>query len=266
MTQIRQATKSAKIFHERQHSQTVPPARSQPQRRRRGPANASRKRSEPRHRPIQCWPSSRLHAPPCLARPRARSGAASTPTCWRHRGEALDAEGLKAALALHTRSTRYLSSVAAGMARHDLQGRAVEAMAPSMLHALLEVHKRRQGRSQEDLKPKLRQRIVQAFEASGLSREDYAALLPSRDPAIRDLFDQALDEAAARAAGRSAAPRLQRQRHGAGRICRQLRLAGCRCQAHARARQAARESLSRSALGRKRKARIAGFLPEDQPR
>ena len=116
-------------------------------------------------------------------------------------GEALDAEGLKAALALHTRSTRYLSSVAAGMARHDLQGQVVEAMAPEhVLHALLEVHRRRQSRSQEDLKPKLRQRIVQAFEASGLSREDYAALLPSRDPAIRELFDQALDEAAARAA------------------------------------------------------------------
>ena len=116
-------------------------------------------------------------------------------------GEALDAEGLKAALAQHTRSTRYLSSVAAGMARHDLQGQAVEAMAPEhVLHALLEVHKRRQGRSQEDLRPKLRQRIIQAFEASGLSREDYAALLPSRDPAIRELFDQALDEAATRAA------------------------------------------------------------------
>lgn len=115
--------------------------------------------------------------------------------------EGLDAEGLKAALALHTRSTRYLSSVAAGQARHDLAGQAVEAMAPEhVLHALLEVHRRRQARSQEDLKPKLRQRIAQAFEASGLSREDYAALLPSRDPAVQALFDQALDEAVARAA------------------------------------------------------------------
>ena len=115
--------------------------------------------------------------------------------------EGLDAEGLKAALALHTRSTRYLSSVAAGQARHDLAGQAVEDMAPEhVLHALLEVHRRRQARSQEDLKPKLRQRIVQAFEASGLSREDYALLLPSRDPAVQALFDQALDEAAARAA------------------------------------------------------------------
>jgi len=117
------------------------------------------------------------------------------------RPEGLDAEGLKAALALHTRSTRYLSSVAAGQARHDLAGQAVEDMAPEhVLHALLEVHRRRQARSQEDLKPKLRQRIAQAFETSGLSREDYALLLPSRDPAVQALFDQALDEAAARAA------------------------------------------------------------------
>lgn len=115
--------------------------------------------------------------------------------------EGLDAEGLKAALALHTRSTRYLSSVAAGQARHDLAGQAVEDMAPEhVLHALLEVHRRRQARSQEDLKPKLRQRIAQAFEASGLSREDYALLLPSRDPAVQAQFDQALDEAAARTA------------------------------------------------------------------
>lgn len=115
--------------------------------------------------------------------------------------EGLDAEGLKAALALHTRSTRYLSSVAAGQARHDLTGQAVEDMAPEhVLHALLEVHRRRQARSQEDLRPKLRQRIAQAFEASGLSREDYALLLPSRDPAVQAQFDQALDEAAARAA------------------------------------------------------------------
>jgi sRNA-binding protein len=115
--------------------------------------------------------------------------------------EGLDAEGLKAALALHTRSTRYLSSVAAGQARHDLAGQAVEDMAPEhVLHALLEVHRRRQARSQEDLRPKLRQRIAQAFEASGLSREDYALLLPSRDPAVQAQFDQALDEAAARTA------------------------------------------------------------------
>ena len=184
-------------------AQTPRPARNpgQPQRRRRGPASAQpqAKRAPAPSHPVLAQLAT---AYPALfgetPRPLKRGIYADLLAA---QGEALDAEGLKAALALHTRSTRYLSSVAAGMARHDLQGQVVEAMAPEhVLHALLEVHRRRQARSQEDLKPKLRQRIVQAFEASGLSREDYAALLPSRDPAIRDLFDQALDEAAVRAA------------------------------------------------------------------
>jgi ProP effector len=67
-------------------------------------------------------------------------------------------------------------------------------------HALLEVFRRRQGRTQEDLRPKLRERIVQAFEASGLSRADYAALVHGRDEAANALLDEALVEAASRAA------------------------------------------------------------------
>jgi ProP effector len=115
--------------------------------------------------------------------------------------EALEREGLKAAMALHTRSTRYLSSVASGQKRHDLQGQAVEAVAPEhVLHALLEVHRRRQARADEDLTPKLRARLVQAFEASGLSREDYAALFHSRDATLQAVFDEALSQAAAQAA------------------------------------------------------------------
>lgn len=115
--------------------------------------------------------------------------------------EVFEREALKAALAFHTRSTRYLSAVAAGQQRHDLQGQAVEAMAPEHVHhALLEVFRRRQGRSHEDLGPKLRERIVQAFEASGLSRADYAALVHSRDEAANAVLDEALAEAAARAA------------------------------------------------------------------
>ena len=38
--------------------------------------------------------------------------------------DAFERETLKDALAFHTRSTRYLSSVAAGHQRHDLQGQA----------------------------------------------------------------------------------------------------------------------------------------------
>jgi ProP effector len=115
--------------------------------------------------------------------------------------EAFEREALKTALALHTRSTRYLTAVAAGQQRHDLQGQPVETMAPEHVHhALLEVFRRRQGRAGEDLGPKLRNRIVQAFEASGLSREAYAERVRGRDEAANAMLDEALAEAAARAA------------------------------------------------------------------
>jgi ProP effector len=115
--------------------------------------------------------------------------------------EVLEREALKAGLAIHTRSTRYLQSVAAGLKRHDLQGQAVEDMAPEHVHhALLEVFRRRQGRAGEDLRPKLRSRIVQAFEASGLSSEAYAELVRGRDEAANAVLDEALAEAAARGA------------------------------------------------------------------
>ncbi len=111
-------------------------------------------------------------------------------------------DALKAALAQHTRSTRYLTAVAQGLQRHDLQGVAVEAMAPEHVHhALLEVFRRRQARStQQDLRPTLRRRMLQAFEQSGLTPEAYAALVRSRDEASNQLLDEALAEARAGAA------------------------------------------------------------------
>ncbi len=115
--------------------------------------------------------------------------------------EVLEREALKEALGQHTRSTRYLTAVAAGQPRHDLQGQPVEAMAPEHVYqALLEVFRRRQGRTPEDLRPKLRERIVQAFEASGLALSEYAGLVRSRDEAANALLDEALAEAAARSA------------------------------------------------------------------
>lgn len=115
--------------------------------------------------------------------------------------EAFEREALKLALGIHTRSTRYLQCVAAGQQRHDLQGQPVEAMAPEHVHqALLEVHRRRQGRSSEDLLPKLRARIVANIEASGLSREEYAERVRTRDEAANALLDEALAELAAKIA------------------------------------------------------------------
>lgn len=115
--------------------------------------------------------------------------------------DAFDKEALKEALSFHTRSSRYLTAVAAGQQRHDLQGQPVEAMAPEHVHhALLEVFRRRQARGGEDLRPKLRDRIVQAFEASGLSAEDYGQLVRGRDESANALLDEALAIAAERRA------------------------------------------------------------------
>lgn len=115
-------------------------------------------------------------------------------------GEAIDKDGLKLALSIHTRSTRYLTAVASGLKRHDLQGQPVEDMAPEHVHhALLEVFRRRKPRDgAEDLTAKLRRRIAQAFEASGLTREAYDALVRGRDEKANALLDEAFAEVAER--------------------------------------------------------------------
>ena len=108
-------------------------------------------------------------------------------------------EDLKAALGIHTRSTRYLQVVAEGRQRHDLSGQPVEAMAPEHVHhALLEVFRRKKPRDGEDLTAKLRRRIAQAYEASGLTREAYDALVRGRDERANALLDEAFAEVAER--------------------------------------------------------------------
>lgn len=121
--------------------------------------------------------------------------------------DAFKAEDLKVAMGLHARSTRYLEAVAAGQPRHDLDGQVVEPVAPEHVHhAILELFRRRQGRnSEQDLGAQLRKRIVAAIEASGLPREEYAALVRSaRDSAANAALDDALAELATQAARREA--------------------------------------------------------------
>ena len=77
----------------------------------------------------------------------------------------------------------------------------MEATLPEHVHhALIEVFRRRQQRTQEDLTPKLRNRIALAYEASGLSREEYAERVLGKNEATNTLVAQALAEADARAA------------------------------------------------------------------
>jgi ProP effector len=113
---------------------------------------------------------------------------------------------LKVALGLHARSTRYLEAVAAGLARHDLDGNVVEPVAPEHVHhAILELHRRRAQRNPgEDLRPQLVARIARAVEASGLDREAYAVLVRSRDEETNAVLDEALAELGRQAAKREA--------------------------------------------------------------
>lgn len=122
--------------------------------------------------------------------------------------DGLDPDALKEALAQHTRSTRYLAAVGEGQPRRNLQGEAVESPTPEQVHhALVEVFRRRSTRTDEDLRPRLRERIARAFEASGLDAMDYAARVSSRDEAINGLTQEALAEAAGRAARQQALQR-----------------------------------------------------------
>lgn len=101
---------------------------------------------------------------------------------------------LRAALGVHTRSTRYLHAVASGKWRHDLTGTAIEPVAPEHVFAsIMELYRRRQARQKADLRPQTVQQILAAFEASGLSRQDYEVLVLSTDEQTNALLKEALD-------------------------------------------------------------------------
>lgn len=119
--------------------------------------------------------------------------------------EVFKKDELKLAMGQHARSTRYLESVAAGLARHDLDGNAVEPVSPEHVHhAILEVFRRRQARSKEDLRPRVISKIVAAIEASGLPREEYAERVRVQDESANALVDEALSQLKLEAAKRDA--------------------------------------------------------------
>lgn len=117
--------------------------------------------------------------------------------------EALPAEELKVALGLHTRSNRYLESVASGLPRHDLQGQPTEPVAVEHVqHAITELYRRRKDTPQE---PAARQRAVtlllQAMERSGLDRDGWREKFGvSGADWARALHDEALLQLGARSA------------------------------------------------------------------
>ncbi len=119
--------------------------------------------------------------------------------------EVFQRDSLKAALAVHARSTPYLQCVAAAKARHDLDGVAVEEVAPEHVYqAVVELHRRRQARTKDDLSPKLRAQLSAAFEASGLSPQEYRERVQPADEAIAAVLDEALSESTGRIARQEA--------------------------------------------------------------
>jgi len=104
-------------------------------------------------------------------------------------------DSLKAALGVHTRSTRYLQSIAAGNKRYDLQGVAVDNVASEHVYlALLELFRRRQARVKDDLRPHLRTQLMAAFEASGLTREEYRSRVQSKHAQAHILLEEMFAE------------------------------------------------------------------------
>ena len=119
--------------------------------------------------------------------------------------EALPAAELKVALGLHTRSTRYIEAVASGQARHDLQARPVEPVAPEHVHhAILELYRRRSGKAPERARALAVEQLAAAIEASGLSREAYRERFTSPVDDLHSLLEDALAVVAQKNARREA--------------------------------------------------------------
>lgn len=116
--------------------------------------------------------------------------------------DVLQAASLKNALAVHTRSTRYLQALATGQARRDLKGQSVEPLAPEHVHhALMEVYHRRAKRGpHEEARTALLQRLLKTFTASGLSIEEYRSRVQSRNAEDNALTEAMLEQARAAAA------------------------------------------------------------------
>ena len=119
--------------------------------------------------------------------------------------QALPAAELKVALGLHTRSTRYIEAVASGLPRHDLQSNPVEPVAPEHVHhAVLELYKRRSGKTPELAREKAVRQLAAAVESSGLGREGYRERFTSADDDLHAILEEALSLVAQNNARREA--------------------------------------------------------------
>ena len=117
-------------------------------------------------------------------------------------------ESLKAALGFHARSTRYLQCVVAGNKRHDLLGKPVDDVSPEHVYvSLLQLFSRRQARSKIDLRSEFRAQLIDAFVASGLSRQEYQLRVQTNEAEATLLLEEALAEYDAKFAKQTALKR-----------------------------------------------------------
>jgi len=123
-------------------------------------------------------------------------------------GEALVPAELKLALGQHVRSSRYLQAVAEGHPRCGLDGEPMQAAAPEhVLHAVMEIWRRRQGRDPQAARAWALGCLAHALEpvhAAGQDRADWLAEVRTQDPQALALVDEAWSELAAFAAKREA--------------------------------------------------------------
>lgn len=117
-------------------------------------------------------------------------------------------DSLKAALGFHARSTRYLQCVVSGNKRHDLQGNPGEDVSPEHVYvSLLQLFSRRQARSKIDLRSQFRTQLIDAFVASGLSRQEYQLRVQTNEAEATVLLEEALAEYDAKFAKQTALKR-----------------------------------------------------------
>lgn len=109
----------------------------------------------------------------------------------------INEEELKQALGEHTRSTRYLHSVAAGQGRHDLQAQPVEPMAlEHTFHAIVEIFRRKQKRGnapepqKQEAREWLARRLHHHIDASGLAAADYCEKVSTKDPVAKAVLEE----------------------------------------------------------------------------
>jgi ProP effector len=122
--------------------------------------------------------------------------------------EVFQKDSLKAALGFHARSTRYLQCVVSGKKRHDLQGNPGDDVAPEHVYvSLLQLFSRRQAKSKVDLRSQFRTQLIDAFVASGLSRQEYQLRVQTNEAEATLLLEEALAEYDAKSAKQTALKR-----------------------------------------------------------